>query len=159
MHQRQELPGIQRFAFRLQPGLQRVGEREVDVVAAEQDVFADADALQIQIAADIGHGDQAEIRRATPDVANQDDVARRHQLTPFPPRLRCPRVEGGLRFFQQNDAAKSRCLCRFGRQVSRDLVEGRGNRHHHLAIRDVPLAAPRVHRIQERVFQMLQIPA
>ena len=55
--------------------LQRIGQRQIHVVAAEQDVLADADALEFEVAGDVGHGDQAEIGGAAADVAHQDDVA------------------------------------------------------------------------------------
>ena len=105
MHQRQELPGIQRFAFGLQFGLQHVGQREIHIVAAEQDVFADADALQLQVAGDVGHRDQAEVGGAAADVAHQDEVARCHRVAPLPASPRGPGVEGSLRFLQQRDVA------------------------------------------------------
>ena len=86
MHQRQELPGVERLALGLELRLQRIGQRQIHVVAAEQDVLADADALELQVAVDIGDGDQAEIGGAAADVADEDDVARRHQrrATPCP---------------------------------------------------------------------------
>ena len=54
-----------------------IGEREVHVVAAEQDVVADGDALERQLAALLAHGDQGEVGGAAADVADQDDVADR----------------------------------------------------------------------------------
>ena len=48
--QRLQLEAVDLRAFRGQFGRYRVGEREIDVVAAEQDVFADRDALQLQLA-------------------------------------------------------------------------------------------------------------
>jgi hypothetical protein len=159
MHQRQELPGIQRLAFGLQPGLQRVGQRQIHVVAAEQDVFADADALQLQVAGDIGHGDQAEVGGAATDVAHQDDVARRHRIAPLPAGSRGPGVEGGLRFLQQRDVAQSGGLRRFGRQASRHLVERGGHRHHDLAVAEVPLPSLGLRSLEEGALEVLEIAA
>ena len=159
MRQRQELPGVQRLAFGLQPGLQRIGQRQIHVVAAEQDVFADADALQLQVAGDIGHRDQAEIGGAAADVAHQDDVARRHRIAPLPAGPRGPGIEGRLRFLQQRDVAQSGGLGRFGRQVSRDLVERSGHRHHDLAVADVPLPALGLSGVEEGALEVLQVEA
>ena len=159
MHQRQELPGIQRLAFGLQLGLQRVGQRQVHVVAAEQDVLADADALQLQVAGVIGHGDQAEVGGAAADVAHQDDVAGLDRVAPLPASLRGPGVEGGLRFLQQRDVAQPGGLGRFGGQAARHLVERGGNRHDDLAVRQVPLPALRLHGMQEGVLEVLQVAA
>ena len=46
--QGEKLPSVQRLAFGLELRLQRVGQRQIHVVAAEQDVLADADALELQ---------------------------------------------------------------------------------------------------------------
>ena len=141
VRKREELPGVQRLALGLELRLQRIGQRQIHVVAAEQDVFADADALELQRAGDIGHRNQAEVRGAAADVADQDDVARRHRVAPLPAGLRGPGIEGRLRLLQQRDAAQSGGFGGLGRQVSRDLVERSGHCHHDLPIADVPLAA------------------
>ena len=56
--------------------LQGVGQREIHVVAAEQDVLADADALELELAGLFSDGDEAEVGGAAADVADQDDIAR-----------------------------------------------------------------------------------
>ena len=58
------------------------GQRQVHVVAAEQDVVADGDAVQLQVALALAHGDQREVAGAAADVDDQDDVARLHLLAP-----------------------------------------------------------------------------
>ena len=122
-------------------------------------MFADADALQLHVAADIGHGDQAEVGGAAADVAHQDDVARCHRIAPLPASSRGPGVERSLRLFQQRDVAESGGLCRFGSQASRDLVEGSGDRHDDLAVAKVPLPALGVHGVEESVLEVLQVAA
>ena len=61
-------------------------EREVHVVAAEQDVLADRDALEREVAVALRDGDQAEVGGAAADVAHEDQVAdarlRRRQRSP-----------------------------------------------------------------------------
>ena len=155
MHQRQELPSIQRLAFGLQPCLQVIGQRQIHVVATEQDVFADADALQLQVAGDISHRNQAEIGGTAADVAYKDDVARRHRIAPLPAGPRGPGVEGRLWLLQQRDAAQSGGLGRFGRQVSRDLVKRSGHRHYDLAHSDVPLPALSLGGVEKGALEML----
>jgi len=103
MNERMKLPRIQRFAFPLQLALERVGQRQIHVVAPQQDVLAYADALQLQITSDIGHGNQAEVCGTAADVAHQDDVAGRDGIAPLPASLSHPGVERGLRFLQQHD--------------------------------------------------------
>ncbi len=142
VHQRQELPGIQRLAFGLQSGLQGVGKCQIHVVATEQDVLADADALQLQIAGDIRHGDQAEIGGAAADIAHQNDVAGRHRIAPLPAGLRGPRVEGRLRLLEQRDVAQPGRRRRFGRQAARNLVERGGDRYDDLAVGKAPTVCP-----------------
>ena len=57
-------------------------EREVHVVAAEQDVVADRDAMQFQVAFALDDGDQREVGGAAADVDDEDDVADLHLLAP-----------------------------------------------------------------------------
>ncbi len=159
MRQGQELPGVQRLAFRLEPRLQRIGQRQIHVVAAEQDVLADADALELQGAGGVGHRDQAEVGGAAADVADQNDVARRHRVAPLPVGLRGPGVEGRLRLLQQRDAAQSSGFGGLGRQVSRDLVERGGHRHHDLPVADVPRPALSLRGVEEGAPEVLQVEA
>jgi hypothetical protein len=87
MHERHELPGVQRFARRLQLGPQRIGQGQIHVVAAQENMFADADAFQFQAARDICDSDQAEIGCPAADVADQDDIAVSNQVAPCSARL------------------------------------------------------------------------
>ena len=52
-----------------------IRERQVHVVAAEQDMIADGQAGECEIAVDVGGGDESEIRRAAADVANEKRIA------------------------------------------------------------------------------------
>ena len=107
------------------------------------------------IAGDIGHRNQAEIGGAAADVAHQDDVARRHRVAPLPAGSRRPGIECRLWFLQQRYVAQSGGLGRFGRQVSRDLVERSGHRHHDLAVSGVPLPALGLSGVEEGVLEVL----
>ena len=64
-----------RVPFSREPLRHHAGEREIDVVAAEQDVLADRDAAQRQFAVALGDGDQGEIGGAAADIDDQDEVA------------------------------------------------------------------------------------
>ena len=110
-------------------------------------MLADADALQLHVTGDVGHGDQAEVCGTAADVTHQDDVAGRDGIAPLPASLRCPGVEGGLRFLQQHDLAQTGGLGRLRGQAARYFVEGCGNRQHDLAVRQVPLPALLVHAV------------
>ena len=70
-----QLPGVDSVPLLLEPLLQHARQREIHVVAAEQDVLADGDALEAQLAVLLGHGDQAEVGRAAADVADEHEIA------------------------------------------------------------------------------------
>ena len=48
MRQRQKLHFADRLAVRLQLGAERIGERQIHIVAIEQDMLADADAIEVE---------------------------------------------------------------------------------------------------------------
>ena len=58
-----------------EPRAHRVRERQVHVVAAEQDVIADRDPLEGERAALLADRDQREVGGAAADVADEHDVA------------------------------------------------------------------------------------
>jgi hypothetical protein len=145
MHERQELPGVQRFARRFQLGPQRVGERQIHVVAAKQNVFADADPLQLQDALGICNSDQAEIGGAATDVADQDDIAGSDQVAPCSARLRRPGVECRLWLLQQCDVPQARGLGGLGGEASCDLIERGRNGQDDLGLGEFPI--PSLHTL------------
>ncbi len=59
-----------------------VREREVHVVAAEQDVFADRHAMQFKVALALDHRDQREVGRAAAHIDHENDVADLDLLAP-----------------------------------------------------------------------------
>ena len=73
--ERAQLPRVGLRALGGQLARHHVGEREVHVVAAEQDVLADRDAMQFEVAFALDHRDQREVGRAAADVDHEDDVA------------------------------------------------------------------------------------
>ena len=80
----------------------RVGEGEIDVVAAEQDVLADGHALELQFAVLFGDGDEREVGGAAADIDDEDEIAFVDALPPVGMALD-PGVEGGLRLFEQGE--------------------------------------------------------
>ena len=88
VRERRDLPAIERLAPRPRAGLHDVREREVHVVAAEQDVIADRDAREREAPALLGRGDGREVRRAAADVDDEDHVARLELLAPAGRRAR-----------------------------------------------------------------------
>ena len=73
--QRLELEGVDLPAFRGKVGRNGVGEGEIDVVAAQQDVLTYRDALELQLARFLGDGDQSEIGGAAADIDYQHEIA------------------------------------------------------------------------------------
>ncbi len=80
-------------------------EREVDVVAAEQDVVADRDALDRGLAALLRRQlEQAEVRGAAADIDHEHMMRIRLGAPGLPAVPLQPPVEGGLRLLQQAHA-------------------------------------------------------
>ena len=146
---------FERLPLGLQPGLHGVGECQVHIVAAEQDVLADADAFEFELAVDVGDGDQAEIGGSATDVADEDDVAGGDEVMPGFSGLRGPGVEGGLRLLQQGDVAETGGFGGFGGEASGDLIEGGGDGEDDLAVSKVPAAA--LFGVEECLFQVVQV--
>src|SRR5438128_2532836 len=75
MPQRVQLPRVEPLTARLEPLLKRPREREIHVVAAEQDVIPDRDALEGEVTVLLGDRDQREVRRPAPDIADENQIA------------------------------------------------------------------------------------
>ena len=75
------------------------GEREIDIIAAQQNVIADGDAVEAELAIRFGDGDQREIRGTAADIDDQDEVA--DGDAPAPIGVARSRRKGGLGFFEQ----------------------------------------------------------
>ena len=103
-------------------------KREIDVVAAQQNVLANRDAFQLQFAVLLGDGDQGEVGGAAADVDHQNQVAHLNPLAPIRMPLD-PGVEGGLRLFEQQNVLISGLFGGLQGQLAGDRVEGCRNRH------------------------------
>src|SRR5438128_313030 len=77
-----ELPLIERLPRRLELLVDGEGEREIHVVAAEQNVIADRLALQRELSARLRHADEREVAGAAADVDHQQHVSGLELLAP-----------------------------------------------------------------------------
>ncbi len=75
-----------------------MGQRQVHVVAAEENVIADRDARQNKLAGLLGHGDQRQVGGTAADVADQHRVADLDLVAPAVLARVDPRIERRLRF-------------------------------------------------------------
>ncbi len=98
-------------------------QREVHVVAAEQQVIADRVALERGLAVALaGDADQREVGRAAAEIADEHLVADRQVRAPIVEVIGEPRVERGLRLLEQR--RREADLGRGPeRELARDLVE------------------------------------
>ena len=122
-----------------------LGECQVEVVAAEQQVIADRRTRE-PVAAGIDV-DQREVRGAATDVEYQDVLARRELRSAAAPRD--PRVERGLRLLEKHDGRVAGRHCRLQRELARGLVEGRGDGHEHVRLVERCLGALVVPRLAD----------
>ena len=144
--QRLQLPGVDAMAFPLEALLHDAREREVHVVAAEQDVIADRDALEREVAVVLADGDQAEVGRAAADVAHEHQVADAKLPAPALARAVDPRVEGGLRLLEQRDVREAGVGRGAKRQLARLRVERAGHGEEHLLASSASAGCPAAKR-------------
>src|SRR5258708_10677887 len=90
MDECKELPGIYRPPLGFEFGLERVGKRQIHVVAAQKNVFPDGDAFELQRAIIVGYGNQAEIGGSATNITDQGKVPRTGPVAPLPSCLRDP---------------------------------------------------------------------
>src|SRR5439155_13238748 len=100
-------------------------KRDVHVVAAEEQMIADGDALERERRAVELRLDEREVGRTAADVDDEDPRGAAERVLPLALVGREPGVERGLRLFQE----RQRRELRLGRggdgQLARDLVERR----------------------------------
>ena len=102
------LAASQRFAFAGEAGFEGVGDGEIDIVAAEQEVIADGDAADggKRRAGLAGDFEEGEVGCAAADVDDEDVAAVFGELGPEGGGVGVgfePAVEGGLGFFEEAD--------------------------------------------------------
>ena len=110
-------------------------QREVHVVAAEQQVVADGETLQTQFSVNLVDRHQRQVGRAATDINHQQHVAGGQHVSPIIGMRGQPAVNGCLRFFQQHEVVGQ---TRFDRRLASQLpgrrVKRSGNGQHHLLI-------------------------
>src|SRR6516225_2456340 len=103
--------------------LKQSGQGEIHVVAAKQNVFADGNAFERQVAAFVSNGDQAEVRSSSPDITDQHEIADLDAFAPAVALTLEPGVEGRLWLFQQGQPLKTCLLCRAKSKLSGFFIE------------------------------------
>ena len=123
MPQSLQLPPVDAMAVRLEPLLCHAREGEVHVIPAEQDVIANRDALEREIAVALADQNQAEIGRAAADVHHEQQIANTEAVTPAIASAVDPRIERRLRLLEQRHAREPRLRRRAKCQLAGFLVE------------------------------------
>ena len=103
MPQGDRLPRIELDALFGEAAGDEMGQGEVHVVAADQQMVADGQPLQDQFALLLGHADQRQVGGAAADVADQQRIAQREALPPALAAIGQPGIDGRLRLFQQHE--------------------------------------------------------
>ena len=136
--------------------LEQPRQRQIHVVAAEQDVLADGHALERQVAIALVHRNQAEVGGAAAHVAHQHEVAHLHALAPGVALRGEPRVERRLGLFEEAHARQAGLRRCPERQRPGLLVERGGHGHEHLVVGERRVVA--AVRVLPRASQVRQVP-
>ena len=131
-------------------GLRQPSQRQIQVVAAEQQVFADSGAGELDLVALACDLDEGKVRGAAANVANQHDLAIEQQ----PPRpckvVRDPRIECCGRLLDQRQLGETRLRCRLHRQFACFLVERLRYGEHYIHVGQVAEPAGLVPSLADR---------
>ena len=120
-----------------------VGQRQVDIVAAEHQVVADGDPAEPGAGRRLDDGDQAEVGRPAADIADQDQLAGADLALPAVLVRDDPAVKRRLRLLQERDRGELRPLGGLERQLAGGLVErGRHGQHDLLVFEAIRRIAP-----------------
>ena len=83
--------------------LDQPGQREIEIIAAEQQMLADGGAREVDLVAIAGDADQREVAGAAADVADQNDLAVEEQLARAREIVGDPGIEGRGGLFEQRE--------------------------------------------------------
>jgi hypothetical protein len=127
-----QLPGVDAVPGLLEPLLEQARERQIHVVAAEQDVLADRDALERQLA--VCSATAMRLKSVVPPPMSHTSTRSptRDTAPPAVAERVEPRVERGLRLLEQRDAVEPGGVRRAQRQLARLLVERRRHGQQHI---------------------------
>jgi hypothetical protein len=138
-------PAIERPCRQPPAPLAMMREQEVHVVAAEEDVVAHRHArMSSSEPAGLHRRDRGEVRRPAAEIDHQDHLAglRTCVAPPGARRLLDPRVEGGLRLFEEHEHGPGLLRARPRTVSSRaPAIEGGGHGEHHVLLGEA--TAPR----------------
>ncbi len=134
LHQHRPLPRLE-LAVADQLSLDMMRQRQIEVVAAENEMLTHRHAMKLCLALTIdGDVDEREIGRAAADVADQNLLPWSNQLLPILSMGVDPLINGGLRLFDEHNARQSCDRCGLDRQLASDLVERGGQREDNLLL-------------------------
>ena len=108
-------------------GLDEPGQREVEVVAAEQQVLADGGAGEVDQVALARDADEAEIAGAAADVADQHDLAVEELFARLGEVVGDPGIEGGGGLFEEGEALDAGIARGHDGEFAGFFVEGCGD--------------------------------
>jgi hypothetical protein len=134
MPQGDRLPGIELQSFFREAAGHEMGQGQVHIVAAHQQMIADGHAPQDQFALFFRDRDERQVGRAAAHVTDQQRIAQLERLAPLLATVGQPGVDGRLRFFQQDEIVRqARGQGRFAGQLAgRGIERGRHGEHHDL---------------------------
>ena len=125
-----------------------MSQGQVEIIASQQKMIADCDAMKLQTTAFTGsHMNQTEVRRPSADVAYQNCLAGRYDLVPLVAMCIHPRIKRGLRLFQQHDSRQPGDSRGRDGQFPSDLIKRRGDREYDILFRQRMVGVPSVPRI------------
>ena len=113
--------------------LGQLGDGQVHVVAAENQMATDRDPMKLNLIARVArrsHSDQCQVGCPASDVAHQNQLSGMNELSPVVAVSIDPSVKSCLRFFDQINASQPRLLGRLDRQFPCHFVERRRQRDH-----------------------------
>ena len=130
------------LALRLSPSplslnllLDILRQRQIEIIAAEDQMIADGDAMELHFAAfAAADANEREVGSSAADIADQNLLARRDQLLPIGLMGVNPGVKSGLRLFDQHHARQTGRRRRFDGQLPGDLVERGRQREHEILL-------------------------
>ena len=111
-------------------GLHQPGQRQVEIVAAQQQVLAHRGAREIDQVARARNADEAEIAGASAHVADQHGLPVEELLARLRQVVGDPRIERGGRLFEQREALETRLARGHHGEFPSLFVEGRGDGEH-----------------------------
>ena len=113
-------------------------QREIEILASEQQMFTYGGTFKFDVSTWDVDTYEAEVRRASSDVANQHELAVLQVSSQSLVMLRHPRVKRGKRLLQQRQVLESSLSAGFDCQLARFLIErGRHGQYDFLVLKEL----------------------